>query len=119
MSMLEADSGPRHGHMLLQILQEDMPLRLEYPPPTHTHTELLVNSELLLVSQVPAQKFNPFSDFSTQPTPHRKTQWLPGLSLLSPARFAYLPAQGLYHNDSSTRPRDPQRLGLRPGISRT
>lgn len=39
MSMLEADSSPRHGHMLLQILQEDMPLRLEYPPPPPTHTQ--------------------------------------------------------------------------------
>lgn len=118
MSMLEADSGPRHGHMLLQILQEDMPLRLEYPPP-HTHTQSslsTVSSYLFPKSQLKSSILFQTSQLSP---PH--TGRLSGslVSLLSPARFAYLPAQGLYHNDSSTRPRDPQRLGLRPGISRT
>lgn len=41
------------------------------------------HSEPLLLFQVPTQKFSPFSDFSTHPTPSRKTQWLPGLSHMS------------------------------------
>lgn len=95
MSVLEADSGPRHSHTLLQILQEDVPLRLEYPSPCPP--ELLVNSELLF----PKSQLKSSILFQTSQLSPPQAGRLSGslVSLLSPGPFAYPPAtQGLYHN---------------------